>query len=104
MIKRSYQEEQKAIRNVCRMFSAQEKEITPTMLQFSNDEHVIKIISEAKGFITCTVRHRERNTPGVDHTITFLKKNREGVVWTFMRADRMSFLAFEHDHPGVINS
>lgn len=104
MFKRSQTQERKAISNLCRMFKAQEKEITHTMLQFSNDDHVIKIVKDAYGVLTCTVRHRERNTPGVDHTITFPKKNREGVVWAFMRGDRMSFLAFEHDHPGVINS
>lgn len=99
---RDEQEEYEAVQNICRMFSAQNKELTPTMLQFDNDTHVIKIIKESHGILTCTVRHRERKVAGVDHTITFPKKNRQGVVWTFMSADRMNFLAFEPDHPGII--
>lgn len=99
---RNEQERYEGVQHVLRMFDAQKKEMTPTMLQFHNETHVIRIISEYRGIMTCTVRHRERKEPGVELTIAFPKKNRLGVVWTFMRNDKLGFLAFEPEHPGII--
>lgn len=84
-----------------RLFQAQSKEITHTMLQFTDKDYVIKIVKEDDNYITCVIKDRE--TFETQHEIRFIKKNKEGVVWTFMKGRRMSFIAFEHDHPDVIN-
>lgn len=84
-----------------RMAEAQQKELTPSMTQYNNDTHVIRIIGERNGELTCTVRLRGKTEQGVDVTITFPKKPKLGVVWTFMSGDRLSFLAFAPTHSGI---
>lgn len=87
-----------------RLFDAQQKELTPTMLRFEHETHVIRIEEDSHGFLTCTVRARDKRVPGVDHRIRFDKrKHFDGVVWTFRSGDRLSELAFEPDHPGLIS-
>lgn len=95
-------DEQEAIRGLERMVDAQKKELTASMLRFTDDTHVIRITGDSKGMLQCTVRSRTRQEQGVDYNITFIKKPRQGVVYTFMSGDRLSFLAFEPNHPGLI--
>lgn len=90
-----------AVSKWMRMADAQQKELTPSMTQYNNDTHVIRIIGERNGELTCTVRLRGKTEQGVDVTITFPKKPKLGVVWTFMSGDRLSFLAFAPNHSGI---
>lgn len=87
--------------NVIRMLDAQSKELTPSMTEFHNSEHVIRIVADGYGSMTCTIRSRTRIAPGVDYTITFKKKPKLGVLYTFMTGDRLSYIAFDLSHPGI---
>ena len=93
--------EQAAVANFTRMAEAQQKELTPSMVEYYDTTHVIRIIEDRNGSMTCTVRSRDRKEKGVDVTITFPKKNKRGVLWTFMSADRLCYLAFAPTHQGI---
>lgn len=86
-----------------KVIDAQSKELTSTMLQFNNDKHLIAVVEDVQGYLTCTVSSREPRGPVLIHTIRFPKKIREGVLWRFMGGFNMSMLAFEPNHPGVTN-
>lgn len=88
---------------MAKVIDAQSKELTSTMLQFNNDKHLIAVVEDVQGYLTCTVSSREPRGPVLLHTIRFPKKIREGVLWRFMGGFNMSMLAFEPNHPGVTN-
>ena len=93
--------EQAEVAKWMRMADAQSKELTTDMVEFYDTTHVIRIIEDKGGKMTCTVRARDRKEQGVDVTITFPKKNKQGVLWTFMSADRLCYLAFNPTHQGI---
>lgn len=81
---------------VFRLFSAQEKEITPTMLRFDgyiDDPYSIKIVDESKGYLTCTIRLRKGGT--LLYKVRFKKVKKQGVVYNFMDASRLNRLYIE---------
>lgn len=88
---------------MAKVIEAQSKELTSTMLQFNNDKHLIAVVEDVQGYLTCTVSSREPRGPVLLHTIRFPKKIRQGVLWRFMGGFNMSMLAFEPNHPGVTN-
>lgn len=76
-----------------RLLQAQQKEMTPTMLQFHNETHVLRIEDDAHGVMTVLVR--DRATTKALHRVRFVKQPKQGVVYNFMRGDRLSYLAIE---------
>lgn len=97
----SCRQEDRAALKRQKMEEAQLKELTSSMTVYNNETHVIRITEERNGMLTCTVRNRQRKDQGVDVTITFPKKNKQGVVWTYLSVDRLSVLAFDSNHAGI---
>ena len=84
---------QQELRQFTGLLRAQQKELTPTMLQFHNETHVLRIEDDSHGVMTVLVR--DRATTQVLHRVRFIKKPNQGVVYNFMRGDRLWFLAIE---------
>jgi hypothetical protein len=81
-----------------RLFDAQQKELTPTMLRFEHDAHVLRVDDDTYGGLTVQVRDRQSNA--LLHRVRFPRKPyRTGlaVVYNFRKADSLNRLAFEPD-------
>lgn len=85
----------KSTSRLFRMFDAQLKEITDTMQVFDHLEYSLKIAHETRGVITATVR--DLASAEMLYTVRFAKKNRQGAIYTFRDAERLSLLGFEPD-------
>jgi len=72
------------------------KEITNTMIHFNNNDHVIKIISEKKGFMTCQIKDRHDNCKTL-YFLRFKKKPKLGVVYLFKNWERLEKLSIEQE-------
>lgn len=70
-----------------------DKEITPTMVAFVVNTYVLSIEDESYGHLT--IRIRERRTGNQLHLVRFKKQPGLGVVYEFMKADRLSRLYIE---------
>jgi hypothetical protein len=91
-------ENRQAVNRMFRLFGAQEKEITPTMLRFDGyleDKYSIKIVDDSHGYLTCTIRLRAKGT--LVYRLRFKKKKKCGVVYNFMDAERLNRLYIEEE-------
>lgn len=90
------QRNREGVASITRLFSAQEKEITPTMLRFdgfAEDAYSIKIVDDSYGYLTCTIRQRKGGA--MLHKVKFKKVKKQGVVYNFMDASRLNRLYIE---------
>jgi hypothetical protein len=79
-----------------RLFDAQEKETTPTMIRFESardEKFSIRIIDDSHGYLTCNIRLRVGGT--LLYRIRFKKENKKGVIYNFWDADRLNRLYVE---------
>lgn len=102
MARNKLRDTEAAIANRSQMFALQRKELTQTMLEFHHADYTLKVDEDSHGYMTCSIRSRTRPLPGPDYQIRFKKQNGLGVLWTFLNADRLSYLAVEHDHPDLL--
>lgn len=92
---REYEKElrnKKGIDSYFSMCAAQDREMTPDMVVYEDNEYSIKIIDEKAGFLTCTIRSRKSQK--LLHKVKFEKKPRLGVVYSFRDSSRLNLLAF----------
>jgi hypothetical protein len=88
--------QREGVARLCRLFDAQAKEMTATMVTFEHDTHVLRVEDDTYGGLTVNVR--ERKTNAVLHRVRFPKKPfRSGlaVVYNFRKADSLWRLSVE---------
>lgn len=81
------------VASMLRMFDAQEKERTATMVDFGHDTHVLRIEDDSYGYLT--VRINLRRPSKLLHVIRFRKKPKLGVVYFFRNSDSLNDLSVE---------
>jgi hypothetical protein len=79
-----------------RLLDAQQKEITPTMVEFDHETHVLRVENDSYGGITVGVRDRQSGK--MLHRVRFPKKphrTKLGVVYNFRKGDSLCRLFIE---------
>jgi hypothetical protein len=88
------------VAKVLRLFDAQDKERTPTMVHFDHNTHVLRVEDDSHGFLT--VRISLRLPAKVLHVIRFRKKPKLGVIYFFRKAGSLNDLSVESGLMGTL--
>lgn len=88
--------QREGVARMFRLFDAQEKEMTPTMVTFEHDTHVLRVEDDSYGGLTVHVRDRKTNA--MLHRVRFPRKpylTGLAVVYNFRKVDSLWRLSFE---------
>lgn len=88
------------VAKVLRLFDAQDKERTATMVHFDHNTHVLRVEDDSHGFLT--VRISSRLPAKVLHVIRFRKKPKLGVIYFFRKAGSLNDLSVESGLMGTL--
>jgi hypothetical protein len=84
-----------ALKRLDRMFDAQLKEETSTMLRFEDYKYLLKIEDDSYGFMTISIKLRLKSQMQDLYRVRFKKKKPKGVIYFFKNAARLNYLYFE---------
>jgi hypothetical protein len=79
--------------SLTRMYAAQDRERTGTMVSFDDSTHCMKILDDSYGKLT--VRIGSLKDGKAVHVVRFRKKPGMGVIYTFKSSVRLSDIAIE---------